>query len=156
MPPSPGSIRPSHPSREPTTSRTRYEPRPFDQNRRRAQLPRSGYVQLRFSATDGSEHTQDLAPAAAGYIVEFRDPPLVLAAKSAAKRGMASYHATFVRFRADASAILNQGRAAKTAIQPDIRREYFETFNGVSISMPRAAMEKVRELPYVKRVWPHV
>jgi subtilisin family serine protease len=83
-----------------------------------------------------------------GQIVEFVDPP---AARSAGK-GAVDYQATFARFRNDLGAILNANRAGKSAIAPEIRREYFVVFNGVAIDVPHELIAQIRALPYVKRV----
>src|SRR5712692_3314840 len=111
---------------------------------------RSAVPQLRVEMRDGAVASYDILTESNGYIVEFRDPPLAVAGTGA----LAGYRATFDRFRGDAAASLNAGRAAKSRIEPDIRWEYYETFNGVSVSMPQSAMARVRQLPYVKRVWP--
>ncbi|MEA2235939.1 MAG: minor extracellular serine protease Vpr [Thermoanaerobaculia bacterium] len=83
-----------------------------------------------------------------GQIVEFVAPP---AARSAGKSAV-DYQATFARFRDDLGAILNANRAGKSAIVPEIRREYFVVFNGVAIDVPNEAIAQIRALPYVKRV----
>ena len=59
---------------------------------------------------------------------------------------------TFTRFRTDLATILNAKRSGKTAIDAEIRREFFIVFNGVAIDAPREVIEQVRMLPYVKRV----
>lgn len=83
-----------------------------------------------------------------GQIVEFVAPP---AAISAGKTAV-DYQATFTRFRNDLSAIVNAKRAAKSAIAPEIRREYFVVFNGAAIDVPQELVAQIRALPYVKRV----
>jgi subtilisin family serine protease len=83
-----------------------------------------------------------------GQIVEFVAPP---AAISAGKTAV-DYQATFTRFRNDLSAIVNAKRAAKSAITPEIRREYFVVFNGAAIDVPQELVAQIRALPYVKRV----
>ncbi|HEV7486024.1 MAG TPA: S8 family serine peptidase [Thermoanaerobaculia bacterium] len=84
-----------------------------------------------------------------GFIVEFVAPPV--AANAAAKTAI-DYQAGFTRFRNDFANILNAKRSAKTAIQPEIRREFSVVFNGVAIDAPREAIDPIRALPYVKRV----
>jgi subtilisin family serine protease len=84
-----------------------------------------------------------------GFIVEFVAPPV--AANAAAKTAI-DYQAGFTRFRNDFANILNAKRSAKTAMQPEIRREFSLVFNGVAIDAPREALDQIRALPYVKRV----
>jgi subtilisin family serine protease len=104
---------------------------------------------LRIEMRDGSEIcVPQQAGETYGQIVEFVDPP---AARSAGKRAV-DYQATFARFRNDLGAILNANRAGKSAIAPEIRREYFVVFNGVAIDAPHELIAQIRALPYVKRV----
>jgi subtilisin family serine protease len=106
--------------------------------------------QFRAERTDGTEVV--LPPGAergSGYIVEFVAPPV--AANAAAKMAI-DYQATFTRFRNDFGTILNAKRSAKTAMAPEIRREYSVVFNGVAIDAPPEAVDQIRALPYVKRV----
>jgi subtilisin family serine protease len=104
---------------------------------------------LHIEMSDGSRIAvpQQFEPAN-GQIVEFVAPP---AAISAGKTAV-DYQATFTRFRNDLSAIVNAKRAAKTAIPPEIRREYFVVFNGAAIDVPQEVVAQIRALPYVKRV----
>jgi subtilisin family serine protease len=104
---------------------------------------------LQIEMRDGSRvAVPQQAEAANGQIVEFVAPP---AAISAGKTAV-DYQATFARFRNDLSAIVNAKRAAKSAITPEIRREYFVVFNGVAIDVPQELVAQIRALPYVKRV----
>jgi subtilisin family serine protease len=104
---------------------------------------------LRIEMCDGSTLAGPQQPETAhGQIVEFVAPP---AAISAGKTAV-DYKATFTRFRNDLSAIVNAKRAAKTAITPEIRREYFVVFNGAAIDVPQELVAQIRALPYVKRV----
>jgi subtilisin family serine protease len=106
--------------------------------------------QVRAERADGTEVV--LPPGAEpsrGFIVEFVAPPI--AANAAAKTAI-DYQAGFTRFRNDFANILNAKRSAKTALEPEIRREFFVVFNGVAIDAPREALDQIRALPYVKRV----
>jgi hypothetical protein len=86
-------------------------------------------------------------------IVEFRDAPLALVAARSAKTAMADYQSTHAQFRNDVTAIVNRGVSAKTAMAaPEFKREYFEAFNGVALTVPRQSLAALRALPYVKRV----
>jgi subtilisin family serine protease len=86
-------------------------------------------------------------------IVEFRDAPLALVNARSAKAAMGNYQATFSRFRNDAAAIMSARVSGKTALSaPEIKREYFEAFNGVALTVPREALPALRALPYVKKV----
>lgn len=87
-----------------------------------------------------------------GVIVEFVAPPVALAASGAGKTAIADYQATFTRFRNDLATILKGNRAGKSAIEAQIRREYFVVFNGVALDAPDEVMAQLRALPYVKRV----
>jgi len=112
-----------------------------------AQLDSDGrlWIEMR----DGSRiAVPQQAEAANGQIVEFVAPP---AAISAGKTAV-DYQATFTRFLNDLNRIVNAGRAAKTAITPEIRREYFVVFNGAAIDVPQELVAQIRALPYVKRV----
>ncbi len=108
--------------------------------------------QLHVEMGDGTEIAMPLqAEETNGVIVEFVAPPAAVAAISAGKSTI-DYQATFTRFRNDIGAILNAGRAGKSAIEPQIRSEYFVVFNGVAIDVPHEAIAQIRALPYVKRV----
>lgn len=89
-----------------------------------------------------------------GVIVEFKVPPITIAAKSAGKTAIASYQATFDRFRNDLGAIVNGNRAGKSAIDvaAQIKRQYFVVFNGVALDASPDVAARIRALPYVKRV----
>ena len=106
--------------------------------------------QVRAERADG---TEVVLPAGAepsrGFIVEFVAPPI---AANAASKTAIDYQATFTRFRNDFANILNAKRSAKTAMEPEIRREFSVVFNGVAIDAPREAVAQLRMLPYVKRV----
>ncbi len=82
-------------------------------------------------------------------IVEFVAPPAAIAA---AGKTAIDYQATFTRFRNDLGTILNASRSGKTAIEVQIRRQYFVVFNGVAIDAPPDVAAQIRSLPYVKRV----
>src|SRR6266513_1388389 len=84
-----------------------------------------------------------LAPTAK-VIVEFRDAPMTQLAARSLHAPVAAYKAAFQRFRADIASVENA----------EVRWEYFETFNGVSMSVPRGALAKIRALPYVKAIHP--
>jgi subtilisin family serine protease len=86
---------------------------------------------------------------ASGFIVEFIAPP---AAAMVAGKTAIDYKATFTRFRNDLATILNAKRSGKTAIDAEVRREFFIVFNGVAIDAPREVADQLRVLPYVKRV----
>src|SRR5205807_6409520 len=88
---------------------------------------------------------------ASGFIVEFVAPPAATAAKIAGKT-VIDYQATFSRFRNDLATILNAKRSGKTAVDVEIRREFFIVFNGVAIDAPREVVDQIRALPYVNRV----
>jgi subtilisin family serine protease len=106
--------------------------------------------QVRAERADGTEIVlPSMAEPSRGFIVEFVAPPI--AANAAAKTAI-DYQATFTRFRNDFATILNAKRSAKTAMQPEIRREFSIVFNGVAIDAPREAIDQIRALPYVKRV----
>jgi len=95
---------------------------------------------VRATMRDGSsiETAVDLS-AAVDVIVEFRDPPLAVQ-----RLPIETYRANFARLR--------QFRQGKTAIEPLIYREYFEVFHGTAMRVPRAQLDAIRALPYVKRV----
>ncbi len=82
----------------------------------------------------------------AKVIVEFRDAPMAQLAARSLHAPIAAYKAAFQRFRADIAPVENA----------EVRWEYFETFNGVSMSVPRGALAKIRALPYVKAIHPDV
>jgi len=106
-------------------------------------------------SADGTQLVAEMPAAAGGVIVEFRDAPLVLRAASTERRVMlAGYRDTFDRFRNDVATILAHG--SRRVVEPDIRWEYFETFNGVALTVPRADVDALRALPYVKAVHPDV
>jgi subtilisin family serine protease len=86
---------------------------------------------------------------ASGFIVEFVAPP---AAVNVAGKTAIDYKATFTRFRNDLATILNAKRSGKTAVDAEVRREFFVVFNGVAIDAPREVADQLRALPYVKRV----
>ncbi|HEV7570254.1 MAG TPA: S8 family serine peptidase [Thermoanaerobaculia bacterium] len=105
---------------------------------------------VRAERADGTEIVLPSGPEPShGFIVEFVAPPV--AANAAAKTAI-DYRATFTRFRNDFANILNAKRSAKTAMEPEIRREFSVVFNGVAIDAPREAIDQIRALPYVKRV----
>ena len=112
-------------------------------------LPLSAQQQLSYDTSiraemrDGTVRTVplQLAPTA-NVIVEFRDAPLAQLAVRSSRPPLAIYKAQFQRFRADIASIEDA----------EVRWEYFETFNGVSVSLPRAALAKIRALPYVKAI----
>jgi subtilisin family serine protease len=106
--------------------------------------------QVRAERADGTEIVlPPVAEPSRGFIVEFVAPPV--AANAAAKTAI-DYQAGFTRFRNDFANILNAKRSAKTAMEPEIRREFSVVFNGVAIDAPREALDQIRALPYVKRV----
>ncbi|MEA2327175.1 MAG: minor extracellular serine protease Vpr, partial [Thermoanaerobaculia bacterium] len=105
--------------------------------------------QFHAERADGSEVVfPSQAEPGNGFIVEFVAPP---AAKIAGKTAI-DYKATFTRFRNDLATILNAKRSGKTAIDAEIRREFFIVFNGASIDAPRDVVNQLRALPYVKRI----
>src|SRR5438270_2146714 len=105
--------------------------------------------QLHAERADGTEIVLPLqAEPGSGFIVEFVAPPSAVAAGKTA----VDYKATFARFRNDLGTILNAKRSGKTAIDPEIRREFSIVFNGVAIDAPREVADQLRMLPYVKRV----
>jgi subtilisin family serine protease len=106
--------------------------------------------QVRAERADGTEVVlPSVAEPSNGFIVEFVAPPV--AANAAAKTAI-DYKATFTRFRNDFATILNAKRSGKSAIEAEVRREFFVVFNGVAIDAPREAVDQIRLLPYVKRV----
>jgi subtilisin family serine protease len=106
--------------------------------------------QIRAERADGTEIVLPAtAEPANGFIVEFVAPPM--AAKAAGKTAI-DYKATFTRFRNDFATILNAKRSGKTAIEAEVRREFFVVFNGAAIDAPPEAVDQIRMLPYVKRV----
>jgi subtilisin family serine protease len=108
--------------------------------------------QFHAERADGTEVViPSQAEPGSGFIVEFVAPPAATAAKVAGKT-VIDYQATFSRFRSDLAAILNAKRSGKTAIDVEIRREFFVVFNGVAIDAPREVADQLRALPYVKRV----
>jgi subtilisin family serine protease len=84
-----------------------------------------------------------LAPTA-NVIVEFRDAPMAKLAVRSASAALASYATAFQRFRVDVAAV--EGA--------EVRWEYFRTFNGAAVRVPRAGVAKLAALPYVKAVHP--
>jgi subtilisin family serine protease len=105
---------------------------------------------VRAELADGTEIVLPPGPEPSrGFIVEFVAPPV--AANAAAKTAI-DYQAGFTRFRNDFANILNAKRSAKTAMEPEIKREFSVVFNGVAIDAPREAIDQIRALPYVKRV----
>jgi subtilisin family serine protease len=110
---------------------------------------------IRIEKADGTELSiPTAAPASAptGVIVEFVAPPAAIAATSAGKSSTAGYQAAFSRFRNDLGTIINGNRAGKSAIEVQVRREYFVVFNGVALDATPDVAAKLRMLPYVKRV----
>lgn len=109
---------------------------------------------IRAQMADGTEIAVPVVTSSdVPVIVEFRDAPLALVRASAAKTAMGDYRATVERFRNDLSAIVNKGVSGKSALAaPPIRREYFEAFNGVALTVRRESVAALRALPYVKRV----
>jgi subtilisin family serine protease len=106
--------------------------------------------QVRAERADGTEIVLPPGPEPSrGFIVEFVAPPI---AANAAGKTAIDYQAGFTRFRNDFATILNAKRSAKTAMEPEIRREFSVVFNGVAIDAPREAVAQLRMLPYVKRV----
>lgn len=110
--------------------------------------------QFQVERADGTEVALPLMTAANtnGVIVEFVAPPVAAAANSAGKATIADYQATFSRFRSDLSTIVNANRAGKSAIDVQIRRQYYVVFNGVALDASPQVAAQLRALPYVKRV----
>jgi subtilisin family serine protease len=82
-----------------------------------------------------------------GVIVEFLDPPRVLARSDAATETMA-------RFRRDLDVIVNARVATKTQAQaPTIAREYRNLITGAALTVPSWSIAEIRRLPYVKAVY---
>src|SRR6184192_1128628 len=92
---------------------------------------------LRVEMRDGRVETVPLpfAPTAK-VIVEFRDAPMAQLGARSLRAPVAAYKAAFQRFRADIASVENA----------EVRWEYFETFNGVSMSVPRGALAKMHAL----------
>jgi subtilisin family serine protease len=106
--------------------------------------------QVRAERADGTEVVlPSVAEHGNGFIVEFVAPPVT--ANAAAKTAI-DYKATFTRFRNDFATILNAKRSGKSAIEAEVRREFFVAFNGMAIDAPREVADQIRMLPYVKRV----
>jgi hypothetical protein len=95
---------------------------------------------------DGSRVELQQAPAR-GYIVEFREPPLVA---RGARAATASYGETFARFRRDLGDARAGGPAAN--VERRITREFYRLFHGVAVMLDESEIASVRALPYVKAV----
>lgn len=80
----------------------------------------------------------------AKVIVEFRDAPMAKLALRSSSAALASYATAFQRFRADVAAVDGA----------EVRWEYFRTFNGAALRVPRAGLARIAALPYVKAVYP--
>src|SRR5512140_1872306 len=84
---------------------------------------------------------------AVDLIVEFRDTPLfahgLVHAASDVRSTMAAFRTRFEQFTADVR-----------PFAPRIRRTYDRVFAGASVTAPRSAIAKLRQLSYVKRVYP--
>jgi subtilisin family serine protease len=83
----------------------------------------------------------------AAVIVEFQQPPLALRAAP-----LQSFRDTFARFRSDLGVLQSRRAEAKSAIEPVIDYEYYQVFDGAACHVPRALLDDLRLLPYVKRV----
>jgi subtilisin family serine protease len=100
---------------------------------------------LRVEMKDGRVERVPLPLAAdAKVIVEFRDAPMAKLALRSSSAALASYATAFRRFRADVASV--EGA--------EVRREYFLTFNGAALRVPRAGLAKIAALPYVKAIYP--
>src|SRR5688572_29600839 len=97
---------------------------------------------------DGThESIPAVQPGRAGeVIVEFRDPPLALAAGNLAGATPARHQENFARFRNDLAAIFGSSALALGTTRPQIRREYFRAFHGVSARVPRTALAAIERL----------
>ncbi|MGE5499918.1 MAG: S8 family peptidase, partial [Syntrophothermus sp.] len=92
-------------------------------------------------------------------IVEFKTEPLFLT-KASTRRGLSksSYTSQFSLFRNDLIKLF--GKYTKTmginASIPEVRNEFYRIFNGLSISLPRAVVNSLFSLPYIKKVYPDI
>src|SRR4029079_12304204 len=80
----------------------------------------------------------------AKVIVEFRDAPMAKRALRSTSTALASYATAFQRFRAHVAAVDGA----------EVRWEYFRTFHGAALRVPRAGLATIAALPYVKAVYP--
>jgi len=100
---------------------------------------------------DKNDLTEEL-----GIIVEFRDAPLFINHLKGlnSKLTKSSYQSVFHKFSND----LNQAHEIayqKYKIQfkyPEIKREFFRIFNGVSIKITKAHLKYIQSLEYVKKI----
>jgi subtilisin family serine protease len=85
-------------------------------------------------------------------IVEFFDPPRVLASSTAKTATLATTD-SISRFRRDLRA-LHRGVATNAATQaaPAIAHEYRNLVSGVAVTVPRQLLAEIERLPYVKSV----
>lgn len=90
-------------------------------------------------------------------IVEFRTEPLFLS-KSTMHRGLSksAYTSQFATFRNDLMKLFGNytRHFGITASVPEIKNEFYRVFNGVSISLPKAVVNSLFSLPYVKKIYP--
>ncbi len=106
-----------------------------------------------------AEYTRD-ENEVVGVIVQFESPPLSLVSGTGKANVRAALAAEHDRFRADVAA-LEAGGAAKTggALAPAhtaFRFDYLTALNGVALTTRRWVVERIRRLPYVRRVHPDV
>jgi subtilisin family serine protease len=90
-------------------------------------------------------------------IVEMKDEPLLLQqlhSTAGALRKTADPHVHLSQFRSDLLA-LHKAAIASTRLQlpaPVITREFSEVFSGVAVKIPKAMLNKIAALSYVKKV----
>lgn len=108
-------------------------------------------------ARDGQTYLNNVdLTEAIGVIVEFKEPALFLLQDAprmiAARRSF--FAARFAQFAEDLQKILHtsQSRLQVQLTIPQVEHEFYRVFFGVSLRVPRIALQEIQHLKYVKRI----
>lgn len=126
------------------------------QNKRIPNEP--GHVYNLIRTKDNQSWLDDIDPEEnLDVIVEFRTVPLFFS-KSKTHRGLSksAYTSQFSTFRNDLLRLFGSytRHYGITASVPEIKNEFYRVFNGVSISLPKAVVNSLFSLSYVKKIYP--
>jgi hypothetical protein len=87
-------------------------------------------------------------------IVEFSEEPMYIRQQrgNAPVSSSAPYLQRFVEFKEAIQSIASQVNSTSVRQEPNVHREFYRSFFGVSVSMPYGLVDAVASLPYVKKV----